>query len=351
MPILGNFLHFRELLLKLKLLHPVLDEYHRLYGPVVGLRFGSKELIIISGKDAVQEGLAREEFDGRQCGFLIEHRSNGERKGVIFTDGEEWKEQRRFALRNLRDLGFGKRSMESMIREEALELVSRLTEMGKKAGTEGVDMERVFTIPVLNSLWSIMTGQRYSQEDEKLKKFTDLLMTVSRLMTSSALLDSYPWLRFFYPWFKKYDALRTELRHFFMETVEDHKKTKTDGEPRDFIDTYLDEMKRREGDKSYFSEVQLLAICDDLFAAGTETTSYTLAFGVIFLLHHPDVQTKMHEELDRESAIVFSLRSVHMDANYWGDPHIFRPERFLIPDDKGGMKLKDESSWLISFGL
>ncbi|KAG8228077.1 hypothetical protein J437_LFUL009049, partial [Ladona fulva] len=220
-------------------------------------------------------------------------------KGVIFTDGEEWKEQRRFALRNLRDLGFGKRSMESMIREEALELVTRLTEMGKKAGTEGVDMERVFTIPVLNSLWSIMTGQSYSQEDEKLKKFTDLLMTVSRLMTSSAMLDSYPWLRFFYPWFKKYDALRTELRNFFMETVEDHKKTKTDGEPRDFIDTYLDEMKRREGDESYFSEVQLLAICDDLFTAGTETTSYTLAFGVIFLLHHPDVQAKMHEELDR----------------------------------------------------
>ncbi|KAG8228075.1 hypothetical protein J437_LFUL009047 [Ladona fulva] len=283
--------------------------------------------------------------------------------GVIFTDGEEWKEQRRFTLRNLRDLGLGKRSMESMIREEALELVSTLTEMGKKAGSEGVQMEKVYTIPVLSSLWTILSGQKYSQEDEKLEKFTGL------------------------------------------ETVEEHKKTKTDGDPRDFIDTYLDELKRRKGDASYFSEGQLIAICDDLFSAGTETTSYTLAFGVLFLLHHPDVQAKIHEELDRVvgrdrfptmddkpnlpylnavmyeirrccnivpvaishrcvketefrgytipegATVIFSLQSVYMDREYWGDPHVFRPERFLIRDGNGGWKLKDEPPWLMTFGL
>ncbi|KAG8228076.1 hypothetical protein J437_LFUL009048 [Ladona fulva] len=390
LPFIGCYLEFKKLMKQHKFMYRTLNIYHEKYGPIIGLRLGRRFLISVSGKDAVQEGLSREEFDGRQRSFMVDHRTMGVRRGVIFTDGEEWKEQRRFALRNLRDLGLGKRSMESMIREEALELVSRLTEMGKKAGSEGVQMEKVYTIPVLSSLWTILSGQRYSQEDEKLKKFTGLVTTLSRLITSAGI-----------------------------ETVEEHKKTKSDGEPRDFIDTYLDEMKKRDGEASYFSglyekfsfknvwssEGQLIAICDDLFGAGTETTSYTLAFGVLFLLHHPDVQAKIHEELDRvigrdrfptlddkpnlpylnaviyeirrccnivpmtvphrcvrdtefrgytipkEASIIFNLWSLYMDRDYWGDPHVFRPERFLVPDESGGWKLKDEPSWLLTFGL
>ena len=41
--------------------------------------------------------------------------SLGQIAGIIFTNGEEWREQRRFALRHLRNFGFGKTSMEEMI--------------------------------------------------------------------------------------------------------------------------------------------------------------------------------------------------------------------------------------------
>jgi len=42
-----------------------------------------------------------------------------------------------------------------------------------------------------------------------------------------------------------------------------------------------------------------------------------------------------------------SIYSVHMDKNHWGDPEVFRPERFL--DATGTIFLKDD--WLIPFGL
>lgn len=41
-----------------------------------------------------------------------------------------------------------------------------------------------------------------------------------------------------------------------------------------------------------------------------------------------------------------NLYSVHMDEEHWGDPHSFRPERFL---DSDGAVVHDD--WLIPFGL
>lgn len=41
-----------------------------------------------------------------------------------------------------------------------------------------------------------------------------------------------------------------------------------------------------------------------------------------------------------------SIWSVHMDKQHWGDPEVFRPERFLNGD---GEILND--SWLMPFGI
>lgn len=38
--------------------------------------------------------------------------------GITMTDGDFWQEQRNFAMRHLRNLGFGKSHMESLIIEE-----------------------------------------------------------------------------------------------------------------------------------------------------------------------------------------------------------------------------------------
>ena len=46
--------------------------------------------------------------------------------GVIFSNGHYWKELRRFMLRNLRDFGFGKSSMEELFHEEIAKLCQRL---------------------------------------------------------------------------------------------------------------------------------------------------------------------------------------------------------------------------------
>jgi hypothetical protein len=52
--------------------------------------------------------------------------NHGEMPGVLMSGGNYWKEQRRFILRTLRDFGFGKSSMESLITEEMQKLCEKL---------------------------------------------------------------------------------------------------------------------------------------------------------------------------------------------------------------------------------
>ena len=44
----------------------------------------------------------------------------------MFTDGELWKEQRRFSVRHLRELGMGRSSQEDYIMDEVNDLISSL---------------------------------------------------------------------------------------------------------------------------------------------------------------------------------------------------------------------------------
>jgi hypothetical protein len=47
---------------------------------------------------------------------------------VFFSDGPFWVEQRRFTLRNLRDFGFGKQSMEGFIMEEVEDTIKQVAQ-------------------------------------------------------------------------------------------------------------------------------------------------------------------------------------------------------------------------------
>jgi cytochrome P450 family 33 len=64
---------------------------------------------------------------------------------------------------------------------------------------------------------------------------------------------------------------------------------------------YLKEVHRREkaGESlEGYDDTQLTAIMFDLWLAGTNTVTVTLRFALFYILHHPQVQTKIQEELD-----------------------------------------------------
>jgi len=60
---------------------------------------------------------------------IMDHENITQGPGIILTSGQYWKEQRKFLLKNLRDFGFGKVSMETILQDELAKLCLKLSKI------------------------------------------------------------------------------------------------------------------------------------------------------------------------------------------------------------------------------
>ena len=78
-----------------------------------------------------------------------------------------------------------------------------------------------------------------------------------------------------------------------MDIIDEHKKSIDINNPRDFIDVYLMEMNKQTTSEVEFNEEELGSILLDFFQAGTETSSTTLKWIVLYLCVHQNVQDRL----------------------------------------------------------
>jgi methyl farnesoate epoxidase / farnesoate epoxidase len=125
--------------------------------------------------------------------------------GIMFTEGPFWQEQRRFTLRHLRDLGFGKTSIEDMMLDEVHELLSEISAAAEADPDRIVNYKGIFSVSVINVLWAIVGGERYRRDDPNPKKLLEAIETIFRagnvvrsvIPIPALLLRMFPKLRNF----------------------------------------------------------------------------------------------------------------------------------------------------------
>lgn len=211
----------------------------------------------------------------------------------MWSSGPLWKEQRTFALTTMRKFGFGKRCLQNQIMEE----VDCLMEELEKYENIPFDIQNTLNASVSNVICSLLFGKRFDYEDAKFKQLIILLNKLFITGSSSSPAFIFPFLRHLS--ISRYNMVQkifADIDGFTSEITEEHRRNFDGNNVNDFIDAFL--LEQKEAKENTFTDKQLKISVREFFAAGTETTSTTLRWALLFLIHFPDLQKKLRENID-----------------------------------------------------
>nr|XP_056705960.1 cytochrome P450 2J2-like [Euleptes europaea] len=358
------------------------------HGNIYTIWGGPQPLVVLSGLQAIKEALVKHSENFSQRPVTPFFNVAAKEKGIVFSNGHTWKQQRKFGVATMRKLGMEKKSVQSQIQEEARHLVETF------ASAKGQPLDPLFPITYsVSSVISVLVfGHRFSAEDEEFIKLAKASAHGVRFVGSffHLMYEMFPWLmkHITWPYKKAFASVDVVLSHVRKET-EEHRAHQALQEPRDFIDYYLLQMEKSKNDPtSTYDDGNMFQCISDIFTGGTETTATALQWLVLLMVIHQDIQEKVQKEIEeafgssqsigyedrkelpytfavihegmrfkcfilaghprqcgedvnilgslipKGSTVVPDIHSVLYDPKLWETPHKFNPNHFLDKDGK-----------------
>ena len=284
-PILGSIPFIS---VKRGLLDWVLDKtvtIHKL--ATVGI--GPRNLYVINDFELAKKLFGKDEYSGRFISdFFLSHKGfDGKKYGIIMTEGSHWKRERTFGLKTLKNFGLGKQSFEETINIEVDDLINIFV-----SKNEDFHLNTDFNVPIINILWQLVAGDRFTPDDSE---GMEMIESVNRMFKITFKMDVIPLqIMKMFPKLTDYqemiDIYDIQKRYIFKQ-IEEHEQTHDPEHPRDYIDVYLNEMQDEKSSED-FNKKDLAVSMWDFLHAGTETSSTTLKWIVLYLTLYQDVQDK-----------------------------------------------------------
>ncbi|KAG7520610.1 cytochrome P450 2J2-like [Solea senegalensis] len=293
LPLLGNIFS-----IEVKQPHIYLSKLADVYGNVFCIRLGRHKTVFVSGWKMVKEALVTQadNFADRPFSPMVDRIYRGNSAGLFFSNGTVWRRQRRFAMAMLRTFGLSR--TEQSICEESRHLHEAMK--GEKG--EPFDPVPLLNSAVANIICQIVIGRRLDYRDPNFQRLLQNLTEMAYLEGSiwALLYEAFPDLmrRLPGPHNNIFSNLKS-VETFIRREIEEHKLDLDPSNPRDYIDSFLAEENHNRGSEQGFEEANLVLCCLDLFLAGTETTSKTLQWGLIYLIKNPHIQDDVQAEIDR----------------------------------------------------
>ncbi|XP_072169977.1 steroid 17-alpha-hydroxylase/17,20 lyase-like [Diadema setosum] len=341
-PLLGNVSIFAGSGTPYEKLRKVADDH----GDVVTIHLGPVRMLILSSSSAVREAFVKnaQDFAGRPLNFTLSLLSrNG--CGIAFADySESWKAHKRATGAALRQFlspsADGDRHPEAgstlspdlapaerAILSEALHLREKLSSLVDRP----LNPSRQLTIAILNVVCALTFGRRYDDDDPELWAFVDSNKKLKEIFQPGHPVDIFPALKIF-PWKRLQNVvdLRT-TRDTILQREYDHHLTTLDQENiRDFTDTMLvhgrdhnanvcestlkkplrprasgddlddhPDVHMDDGREGTMKEDEVVMAMWEVFAGGFESTLQTMRWAMAYLVHYPQVQSRLWMELAR----------------------------------------------------
>ncbi|KAM5164324.1 cytochrome P450 2K1-like isoform 2-T2 [Mantella aurantiaca] len=260
LPFIGN-LHIMDL----KKPHFTYLELAKKYGPVFSVQMGLKKIVVLAGYETVKDALVNyaEEFGGRGKTRMFQNM----------------------------DKEFGK-PFDNMI---------------------------TINSAVANIIVSVLLGHRMDYEDRQFKRLLSLTSENFRLLGSLmvGIYNIFPFLGFLPGSHKTVIKNVEEMCEYITQTFIKHLKNLDENDQRSFIDAFLVRQKEEAGNlNSYFHNENLTRLVRNLFAAGMETTSTTLRWGLLLMMKFPAIQEKVQEEITKVIGLAQPMYSHRVQMPY-----------------------------------
>ncbi|XP_055332315.1 cytochrome P450 2C20-like [Paramacrobiotus metropolitanus] len=288
-------------------------EWRKTYGDTFLVQMGSDyPLVVMHDYNTIKKALNDEVTAGRDQGFVFLKELAG--KGLILTQGDVWKEQRRFVISTLRDW------LEDNIIGEVEDMCRVLRQLNQQPFDPktllshsvsnvicalGVFISLNNSVPVAvaeNVQVRTVFGKRFDRFGKLSTLFAENVQVIGPILT---IVQAFPILQFTPGPFRRAVKIAqrnvAEQHSFCKQLISEHQSQSSSESADDDIDGYLKEAQEqtRKGIvNSTFTEEQLVISVLNLFGAGTETTATTTLRALIFLLENPDVMSKMQKEID-----------------------------------------------------
>ena len=244
---------------------------------------------------------------------------------------------------------------------------------------------------ILIQLWQWLTSKELHLNDPIIKSLSRFGAVVSKQALLSTVYQVVPFLTYLPTQGNRNISQAKQIRKtVFPKEYHSHKETYTPGVIRDLTDSFISCYEKeiaKETNKSIGSMEDIAGLMCDVAFAGSDTTSTSLAWLFLYLVLNPDVQKKVHEELDdvvgnkrlpswkdvrdmpylqatlcevqrasgmmvivgtnairdmtiagyhipKGTFVAIHMDKLHHDEREWPEPDKFKPERFLDSDGK-----------------
>ncbi|KAL3060385.1 hypothetical protein OYC64_014862 [Pagothenia borchgrevinki] len=352
------------------------------YGNIYRLKCGNTTMVVLNSSEVIREALVKKwsDFAGRPVSYTGDIVSGGGHTISLGDYNEEWRAHRRLVHSALQRCC--QQSLHSVIERQALHLRKVLMDYQGSA----VDLSEDFTVAASNVITTLAFGKEYNKTSSELQQLHSCLNEIVALWGSSwiSALDSFPLLRKLpNPVFSrllKEVAKRDEIIKEHLNNYKSQDKRHEDAITGSLLQGLEKQHNTEHGVRLTDIHVHMATV--DLLIGGTETTAAWLNWTVAFLLHRPEVQTKVYEEMctvlegrypkysdrhrlpvlsalinevlrlrpvaplavphrairdssiagyfiPKNTVIIPNLFGAHHDPAVWSDPYNFKPERFL----------------------
>ncbi|KAM2324023.1 hypothetical protein ACFX1X_023562 [Malus domestica] len=316
LPIIGNLHQMVG-----RLPHHIFRDLAKKHGPIMHLKLGQLEAVIISSPKAAREVLKIHElaFAQRPIVLATEVLSFGQGGIISAPYGDLWRSLRKVCMFELLS---AKRvqSFRSIREEEAQNLVESIGSMSHR----GLAIN--FSDRCCSFANDVVSKAAFGKKCKDQKEFLSLLDEVNKLASGFDIPDLFPslsFLGFVTGSIRALKEIQSKLGKILENIINDHKTKRSkkdlmirststttagndkaeEGEEENFVDVLL---KLKESNKAEFNFTtnQIKDIILDIFAAASETSATTIEWAMSELMKNPRIMKRAQAEV-RQSVVQF----------------------------------------------